>query len=134
MARMIDADAAIAYLENHKKVAKENGYILAADEDAIIKFLNEKCPTLTPPNEPLTIEQLREMDGQPVYVVPENEHSELGGWCVIDIFDSDEYSAALVPGVDYWSWHFTSYGDQWLAYRRPPANAGSDPDPVGKGL
>ena len=24
-------------------------------------------PTLTPPNEPLTIEQLREMDGQPVW-------------------------------------------------------------------
>ena len=52
--RAIDADAAIAYLENHKKVGKENGYILAADEDAIIKFLKEKCPTLTPPNEPLT--------------------------------------------------------------------------------
>ena len=42
--RAIDADAAIAYLENHKKVGKENGYILAADEDAIIKFLKEKCP------------------------------------------------------------------------------------------
>lgn len=26
-------------------------------------------PTLTPPNEPLTLEQLREMDGEPVWVV-----------------------------------------------------------------
>lgn len=25
-------------------------------------------PTLTPPNEPLTLEQLREMDGEPVWV------------------------------------------------------------------
>ena len=49
--RMIDADAAIAYLENHKKVAKENGFIWVADEDTIIKFLKEKCPTLTPPTE-----------------------------------------------------------------------------------
>ena len=55
--RMIDADAAIAYLENHKKVAKENGFILAADEDAIIKFLKEKCPTLTPPNEWVSVEE-----------------------------------------------------------------------------
>ena len=27
----------------------------------------ENAPTLTPPNEPLTIEQLREMDGEPVW-------------------------------------------------------------------
>ena len=54
--RAIDADAAIAYLENHKKVGKENGYILAADEDAIIKFLKEQCPTLTPPNEWVRVE------------------------------------------------------------------------------
>ena len=54
--RAIDADAALADLENHKKVGKENGYILAADEDAIIKFLKEKCPTLTPPNEWVRLE------------------------------------------------------------------------------
>ena len=28
------------------------------------------APTLTPPNEPLALEQLREMDGEPVWVVP----------------------------------------------------------------
>lgn len=77
-------------------------------------------PTLTPPNEPLTREQLREMDGEPVYVVPANEYSELGKWCVISIGDSDDYSCALVPGVEYWSWKFEGYGEQWLAYRRPP--------------
>ena len=71
-------------------------------------------------NEPLTIEQLREMDGEPVYVVPANEYSELGKWCVISIGDSDDYSCAIVPGVEYWSWKFDSYGEQWLAYRRPP--------------
>ena len=76
--------------------------------------------TLTPPNEPLTLEELREMNGEPVYVVPANEYSELGKWCVISIGDSDDYSCALVPGVEYWSWKFEGYGEQWLAYRRPP--------------
>ena len=80
----------------------------------------QHVPTLTPPNEPLTSDELREMDGQPVYVVPENEYSELGGWCVISADDSDDYSCALVPGTDCWRWRFEAYGEQWLAYRRPP--------------
>ena len=80
----------------------------------------QHVPTLTPPNEPLTLDELREMDGQPVYVVPENEYSELGGWCVISADDSDDYSCALVPGTDCWCWRFEAYGEQWLAYRRPP--------------
>lgn len=36
-------------------------------------------PTLAPPNEPLTLEQLREMDGQPVWV------KEINHWALIDI-------------------------------------------------
>lgn len=81
--------------------------------------LVEYAPTLTPPNEALTLEELREMDGEPVYVVPANEYSELGKWCVISNGDSDDYSCALVPGVEYWSWKFEDYGEQWIAYRRP---------------
>lgn len=45
MARYIDADAAIEYLEIHKELGKKNHSILCADEDSIIKFLQEKCPT-----------------------------------------------------------------------------------------
>lgn len=82
--------------------------------------LDMAIAALSPPNEPLTSDELREMDGQPVYVVPENEYSELGGWCVISADDSDDYSCALVPGTDYWRWRFEAYGEQWLAYRRPP--------------
>ena len=36
-----------------------------------------KNPTLTQPNEPLTLEQLREMDGEPVWVTP------LGFWALV---------------------------------------------------
>jgi len=45
MARYIDADAAIEYLEIHKELCKKNHSILCADQDSIIKFLQEKCPT-----------------------------------------------------------------------------------------
>ena len=37
----------------------------------------QAMPTLTPPNEPLSIEQLREMDGEPVWIV---EHPDWGHW------------------------------------------------------
>lgn len=41
----IERDAAIKHLEIHKKKAKENNFVLCANEDSIIKFLREKCPT-----------------------------------------------------------------------------------------
>lgn len=39
----------------------------------------QAMPTITPPNEPLTLEQLREMNGQPVWV------KEINHWALIDI-------------------------------------------------
>ena len=72
-------------------------------------------PTLTPPNEPLTLEELREMDGEPVWVVPRGTHEkDEPMWCVL------ESPMALIPGVDYWSWDFDGYAETWIAYRRPP--------------
>lgn len=67
------------------------------------------------PNEPLTLEELREMDGQPVWT-----HSDIFpcdcGWRVIKriVVDSD------VEFTDGWSFGFDGYGKNWLAYRRPP--------------
>lgn len=113
MARAIDKDKLITSMAWHD----QQGMISSIDD---ILDIIEAFPTLTPPNEPLTLEELREMNGEPVYVVPANEYSELGKWCVISIGDSDDYSCALVPGVEYWSWKFEGYGEQWLAYRRPP--------------
>lgn len=70
-------------------------------------------------NKPLTIDQLRNMDGELVYVVTEDEAVLcFGGWCVIDAAEG----AAFIPGLksDVWSWNFESYGDRWIAYRYAP--------------
>ena len=67
------------------------------------------------PNEPLSIEQLRQMDGEPVWVVPIGKCKwATRQWCVLA---ADE---ALIPGVDHWWWSFEGYGETWIAYRRPP--------------
>ena len=116
MARAIDKETMLDLIIKAKRTDPETGSFA----EWLAEYLVEHLPTLTPPNEALTLEHLREMDGEPVYVVPANEYSELGKWCVISIGDSDDYSCALVPGVEYWSWKFEDYGERWLAYRRPP--------------
>lgn len=59
MARTIDGDA--LYQEFEAMAWYDN-----ADRDLAEDMLL-RMPTLTPPNKPLTLEQLREMDGQPVW-------------------------------------------------------------------
>lgn len=74
-------------------------------------FCTDGCdyftPTLTPPNEPLTIEQLREMGGQPYWHVGLREESPPPHWNILDPFYAKHIE-------DY------RYGENWLAYRRPP--------------
>ena len=119
--RPIDADALQELCDRRIQDTSNSGTAPVSWSHAYADFKDDidSMPTLTPPNEALTLEQLRGMDGEPVYVVPANEYSELGKWCVVSIGDSDDYSCALVPGVEYWSWKFEDYGEQWIAYRRP---------------
>lgn len=68
MARPVDAEA----LE--KKISEwlgqpGNGDYYSGYDAALcaVQDLIADTPTITPPNEPLTLEQLREMDGEPVW-------------------------------------------------------------------
>ena len=74
------------------------------------------APTLTLPNESLSIEQLRQMDGQPVWV-EEVEH-----WALIDIEKSGQWA-----GIPFAVWaengaNFTYNieGRELHCFRRPP--------------
>ena len=80
----------------------------------------QHVPTLTPPNDPLTIEQLREMDGEPVWIV---EHPDWGHWELSA--DAEDYIADRDQDL-YGLKHDDPAGQcglhvlGWLAYRRPP--------------
>ena len=67
------------------------------------------------PNVPLTIEQLREMDGEPVWIVDIGGRNWYGpGWAIVDR-END-----LVRTVKNWNpVFFEKYGERWLAYYRP---------------
>ena len=77
----------------------------------------------TPPNEPLTLEQLREMDGEPVWVKclkPSQYTDPPERWRILEKSITGHFGVwngdcALIE---------RNYGTDWLAYRRPPEGAG----------
>ena len=76
----------------------------------------EKMPTLTPPNEPLTLEQLREMDGEPVWV------EDVKHWALIDIekggqWDGVPFAIWAENGVKF---TYNVESRNLHCYRRPP--------------
>lgn len=69
-----------------------------------------------PSNEALTIEQLREMVGEPVWVqtpgIP-----QYGRWVIVAGVDTEYGQSTLYCQGDYTC---RNYGRDWIAYRRPP--------------
>jgi hypothetical protein len=77
-----------------------------------------------PANEPLTLDELKQMDGEPVYIVTlENQLENPPYWAIVGISESDSrYQDGIVlynktqgdwGGVEL-------YGKTWLAYRHKP--------------
>ncbi|MDD3230827.1 MAG: hypothetical protein PHE09_16665 [Oscillospiraceae bacterium] len=70
----------------------------------------------TPENKPLTVDELRKMDGEPVWI-PIPDGSGYGDWAIVDIGAQTELLKAV--GLDA-AHEECNYGKTWLAYRRPP--------------
>ena len=84
-------------------------------------FCTDGCdyftPTLTPPNEPLTWNELGNMVGKPVYIV----ELEVGESCWVLVHTVDDIKALFVSACDQYDYgNRELYGQTWLAYRRPP--------------
>lgn len=63
-------------------------------------------------NEPLTLDELRRMEGQPVYIVENTEY-----WAIVNSFDqAGVYLLSYGNPDDYG--YFGLYGKTWLAYRQ----------------
>ena len=117
MARPVDAEA----LE--KKISEwlgqpGNGDYYSGYDAALcaVQDLIADTPTITPPNEPLTLEQLREMDGEPVWV------EEVKHWALIDIEKGGQWD-----GIPFavWAENGTKFtynveSRDLHCYRRPP--------------
>ena len=99
--RAIDSDALKEYIKKTDLTAVERGALLQAISN---------MPSLTPPNEPLTLKELREMDDEPVWCCPKNDSAK-GSWMIVGPNGCENITSFAI---------YDDYGTGWLAYRRPP--------------
>ena len=107
------------YCEGMAECDESGSYVFDLDVQALDMAISD----LSPPNETLTIEQLREMDGEPVWckwLLPEDRAIEQGKWFIV--ISGDKAGLEIKRPAEY-GCHFCKiddYGKTWLAYRRPP--------------
>ena len=116
MARAIDGDALKRWCE---KIIDQACHPATVQIGEVFLDKVRSMPTLTPPNEALTMEQLREMDGEPVWVKclkPSQYTDPPERWRILEKSITGHFGVwngdcALIE---------RNYGTDWLAYRRPP--------------
>ena len=95
---------------------REDGLSYYEALDLAISALREQghFRDLTKKVEPLTLDELRRMEGQPVYIVENTEY-----WAIVNSFDqAGVYLLSYGNPDDYG--YFGLYGKTWLAYRQKP--------------
>lgn len=121
MARAIDIQTVVEGIQSALGIPSYSEHDKGFDDGLeYVLDLIEKAPTLTPQNERLAIEELREMDGEPVWIKRLKGLSVCDtGWAVVDVCPNQ---------IRVW-WFGSEvgdepsekdYGETWIAYRRPP--------------
>lgn len=82
-------------------------------------------PTLTQPNEPLTIEQLREMDGEPVWG-KSLITGKPGEWFILRVVEMSKTWFIACAGAEQGFGDKDTYGETWVAHRRPLEGEGKN--------
>ena len=95
-----------------------------ADKNPLFDALDTAISALraqqqTDANQPITLDELREMDGEPVWVVVLDFSAE---WRILECVDtrSKEKTVLFRDGSHE---PLTEYGKEWLAYRHKPKEA-----------
>ena len=112
MARAIDKQPMLDLIIEAKRTDPETGSFA----EWLAEYLVERLPTLTPPNEPLTLEELREMNEEPVWIQNLEEPAK-SQWRLL-YWDREKY--LVLQGISVRGYLLEEYGESWLAYRRPP--------------
>ena len=122
--RPIDADALREIVEGGlRNNPHTDGYARSCHRVEYTHFLDVICrmPTIAPPpNDPLTLEELREMDGEPVWCINGNG----GQWGLVHVFSAEEETYVECVTKTGFTMDNMTYGAMgiyaWLAYRRKP--------------
>lgn len=81
-----------------------------------------KCGTPLEKVKPLTVEQLREKDAKPIFVVSLNGNEKT--WCIMsfptDIIETEYTIGAYMAGIEHTWYSLEDYGTTWIAYLQEP--------------
>ena len=120
MARAIDADRLKQAIDHdyYEHYTKYHDSDQTALIDMVMDDIDE-MPTLTPPNEALTLEELREMDGVNALWV----HNRAWGlhkprFMLVHSVSEDWWTCCDFDGFE--TFCADDYGERYLLYRRPP--------------
>ena len=94
-----------------------------------MKEKQNKQPTLTQPNEPLTLDELRGMDGEPVWgksLITEKP----GEWFILRVVEMSKTWFIACAGAAQGFGDKDTYGKTWIAYRRPPEGEEEENDVI----
>ncbi len=100
-------------LSHCKSMIEKDGGFPIWEKDC--EALKAAIAALRPSGEPLTLEQLKEMDGQPVWIVGITHKWLSPCWAIVDRDNCLVRTARNGSPV-----FFESYGRTWLAYAYPP--------------
>ena len=113
---------------NYEKGTREPNiealFRLADFFEVTIDELLERCA----PNEPLTLDELREMDGEPVWTVGVSYTND-GKWAMWDIVEKADDEGVdfgrSTEGREWWNYNLRGNDGKlldcaWACYRRPP--------------
>lgn len=102
--------------------AKRNDPETGSFAEWLAEHLAEHMPTLTPQNEPLTLEELRKMDGEPVYLIVDDQYEPLKMWALIEVVETANCVILTnnLGGRNEYYDNDEMKDDGVTAYRRPP--------------
>ena len=91
------------------------------DKQFLFEAIKEKAEREK--NAPLTLDELQQMDGEPVYVVDMVTGFD-NQWCIVYVSELfPDTGEAMLGGIECTWFDFKCYGTKWLAYRRKPETA-----------
>ena len=105
-----------------KEIEESVLLLKGASNDAEISAIRqqEHFREVTKKVEPLTLEELRKMGGEPVFVVTDR----LKEWCLVHSHNSDDVIGGGIimtrRTAEKRTYQYACYGKTWLAYRQKP--------------
>ena len=105
-------------------------YVPILQASNLVKAYREGRAEILPPNAPLTLEELREMEGEPVWTITIGIEGS-GRWelCTCEVVTACPLHKVLrcvTSSGEVTDYEFETYGKTWLAYHRKPEEVQHD--------